>query len=163
MGYYLYRLNFSTALHMGKDSGGASLDDGQMTIHADTLFAALCCEAAGDGRIEQLVGYFTDGTLTISDALPFTGDDFFFLPVFVGNKVRKATVDLESPEKVEYIPLSFFLFGVSRGLNQPAVDLEKLSSNFGQLTVSIRVAIKTIPCRCLITLLPGDLSLAVVV
>jgi CRISPR-associated protein Csm4 len=144
MGYYLYRLNFSTALHMGKDSGGASLDDGQMTIHADTLFAALCCEAAGDGRIEQLVGYFTDGTLTISDALPFTGDDIF-LPkpvLFVGNKKRESNSGFKKAlKRVEYIPLSFFQEYL-RGLNQPAVDLEKLSSNFGQLTVSTRVAIK---------------------
>ena len=70
MDYLLYRLEFSTALHIGRDGGGASLDDGQMGIHADTLLAALCCEAARNGSITELVDYFADGILTISDAPP---------------------------------------------------------------------------------------------
>ena len=48
MEYSLYRLNFTTFLHIGEDNGAVSLDSSRMTIHADTLFAALCCEAAGD-------------------------------------------------------------------------------------------------------------------
>ena len=76
MEHYLYKLNFRTALHIGRDGGGASLDDGQMTIHADTLVAALCCEAVRSHHLDQLVSYLADGTLTISDALPYAGEGF---------------------------------------------------------------------------------------
>jgi CRISPR/Cas system CSM-associated protein Csm4 (group 5 of RAMP superfamily) len=68
MEYSLYRLNFTTCLHIGRDTGAVSLDSSRMAIHADTLFAALCCEAAGDERLGKLVEYFTEGTLAISDA-----------------------------------------------------------------------------------------------
>ncbi|NLK52425.1 MAG: type III-A CRISPR-associated RAMP protein Csm4 [Syntrophomonadaceae bacterium] len=144
MEYSLYKLNFTTALHMGKHSGGASLDDGQMTIHADTLFSALCCEAARVGQIDQLVKYFADGTLTISDALPYAEEELF-LPkpiLFVGNKKREGDASLKKKLKsLEFIPLSSFREYL-KGLNQPEVNLDKLSGIFGHLTTITRVAIK---------------------
>jgi len=144
MGLILYRLKFTSASHMGSDSGGASLDNGQMAIHADTIFSALCCEAARDNRIAQLAKYFRDGTLTISDALPYHGDELF-LPkpvLFVGNKRREGDAGLKKALKgVEYIPLSFFR-DYLKGLNQPEVNLDKLNYTFGQLVVNTRVAIK---------------------
>ena len=70
MAYSLYRLKFTTGLHMGLDSGGPSLDDGRMAIHSDTLFSALCCELSNDTEIARLYDYFASGVLTVSDALP---------------------------------------------------------------------------------------------
>lgn len=144
MDYLLFRLNFSTLLHIGKDSGGASLDDGLMTIHADTLFAALCCESVQDNSINELVNYFAEGTLTISDALPYVGEEIF-LPkpvLFTGNKKRAEDTGLKKRLKsVEYIPLSIFNEYV-QGLQQAEIDLAKLEYTFGQMSTTTRVAIQ---------------------
>ena len=144
MEHYLYKLNFRTALHIGRDGGGASLDDGQMTIHADTLVAALCCEAVRSHHLDQLVSYLADGTLTISDALPYAGEELY-LPkpiLFVKNQNREGDAATKKALKgVEYIPLSYFQEYL-QGLSQPQIDIENLRRDFGQLTVSTRVAIK---------------------
>jgi CRISPR-associated protein Csm4 len=144
MEYSLYRLNFTTCLHIGRDTGAVSLDSSRMAIHADTLFAALCCEAAGDERLGKLVEYFTEGTLAISDALPYAGDELF-LPrpvLFTGNRRREGDAVLKKALKgLEYIPLS--LFGeYLRGLNQAEVEPDKLKACFGQQVVTTRVALK---------------------
>ena len=146
MEHFLYRLNFSTALHIGKDAGGPSLDDGQMIIHADTLFAALCCEAVRGGRITQHVKYFADGILSISDALPYAGDEIF-LPrpvLFTENRKRAGDSALAKALKnKDYIPLSFF-GDYLKSMQQLDFNLESLKSesDFGYLTTLTRVAIK---------------------
>jgi CRISPR-associated protein Csm4 len=146
MEHFLYRLNFSTALHIGKDTGGPSLDDGQMIIHADTLFSALCCEAVHGGRITQLVKYFADGILSISDALPYVGDEIF-LPrpvLFTENRKRAGDSALAKALKnKDYIPLSFF-GDYLKSMQQLDFNLESLKSesDFGYLTTLTRVAIK---------------------
>ena len=38
MHYAVYKLEFTTALHIGNDSGSATLPSAEMTIHSDTLF-----------------------------------------------------------------------------------------------------------------------------
>ncbi len=144
MEYSLYRLNFTTALHIGRDSGGASLDDGQMTIHADTIFSALCCETAHDRRMTQLVESFSNGSLVISNALPFSAEELF-LPkpiLFTGHKKREGDAGLKKALKsLDFIPLSQFRSYLDN-LNQPAIEMEKLKYDFGQLSTSTRVAIK---------------------
>ncbi len=140
----LYRLRFSTALHIGKGSGGASLDDGQMNIHADTLFSALCCECAPGNNLTELVNYFNEGIMTISDALPFAGEEIF-LPkpvLFIGHKKREGDAGLKKRLKaIEYIPLSLFNEYL-QGLQKAMPNLENLQYTFGQLTTISRVAIK---------------------
>ncbi|MFA7078995.1 MAG: type III-A CRISPR-associated RAMP protein Csm4 [Syntrophomonas sp.] len=146
MEHFLYRLNFTTALHIGKDSGGASLDDGQMIIHGDTLFSALCCEAVRGDRIDQLVKYFTDGILTISDALPYAGDEIFLPRPALFTEKRKQTGDIALKKVLkdkDYIPLSFFR-DYLKGMQQAELHADRLKSesDFGQLTTFTRVAVK---------------------
>jgi len=145
MAYTLYRLNFTTALHIGKDTGASSLGDGQMAIHADTLFSALCCEAAGDSRLlSELVSYFAEGVLTISDALPYAGPELY-LPrpfCFTGNKHREGDAHLKKVLKsLNYIPLSSFNAYIE-GLREPQIDVQQLKKDFGKLVVTTKVAIK---------------------
>lgn len=144
MEYFLYKLNFSTALHIGKDAGAVSLDSSRMAIHADTLFAALCCEAAGDERLARLVECFREGTLTISDALPFAGEELF-LPrpvLYTGNSRREGDAGLKKALKdLEYIPLSFF-GEYLKGLTRTEIDPDKLKVSFGQSVVVTRAALK---------------------
>lgn len=144
MEYSLYKLEFSTALHMGEDTGGASLDNSRMTIHSDTLFSALCCEAARDGRITQLIQFFSEDVLTISDTFPYAGEEFF-LPkpiIFVDNEARKSEEGQKKLFKsLEFIPFSRFN-DYLQGLKGDPVDLNNMSRTFGHLTTNTKVAIK---------------------
>lgn len=144
MEHSLYRLNFTTALHIGKDAAASSLDDCQMSIHADTIFSALCCEAAHTGGVAGLAGLFAGGALAISDALPYAGDELF-LPrpiLFVNNKKRESDAGLKKALKsVEYIPLSLFQEYL-QGLHRPQLDVEKLKYRFGRIVIGTRVALK---------------------
>jgi CRISPR-associated protein Csm4 len=144
MDYFLYKLNFTTALHIGTDSGGASLDDGQMTIHADTIFAALCCEAIKQGKIEELYAYFNEGSLTISDALPYQNDELYLPKPVLNVNTKKRERDASSRKALkalEFIPLSAFK-DYMQTLNRTEFNPDKFSGTFGNMSVSSRVAIK---------------------
>lgn len=70
MEYRIYRLSFSTAVHFGS----GSLTDTGSQLLADTIFSALCQEAAADEDIERLVKWVEAGDLLLSDGLPFVGE-----------------------------------------------------------------------------------------
>jgi len=144
MDYSLYKLDFKTPLHIGRDAGGPSLDNGQMAIHADTIFSALCCEAAGDARLERLVDHLRNGVLAFSDALPYAGDELY-LPkpvIYIANRRREGDAGLKKRLKdIEYIPLSGFE-DYLQNLAGSCMDIDSLSVTFGQLTTVTRVAIK---------------------
>lgn len=144
MDYSLYKLNFKTPLHIGRDAGGPSLDNGQMAVHADTIFSALCCEAARDARLDRLVGYLREGALAFSDALPCAGEEFY-LPkpvVFVANRHQEGDAGLKKRLKdIEYIPLSGFN-DYLKNLSGVSPDFAALEQAFGQLNTIPRVAIQ---------------------
>lgn len=144
MEYYLYRLKFTTALHIGRDSGGPSLDNGQMTIHADTIFSALCCEGVHNNTLHALADYFREGILTISDALPYDGDELY-LPkpiIHLGNKKHETDSSLKKMlKKMEYLPLSGFREYIEN-LSSPSPNFRDLRKNFGHLQVVTRAAKK---------------------
>ncbi len=75
MRFKIYKLHFTGAVHFGEGGLITSAD----TLLADTVFGALCSEAAmqGDGILEKLVGYADAGNLLISDGLPFIGQDLY--------------------------------------------------------------------------------------
>ncbi|WP_449240485.1 type III-A CRISPR-associated RAMP protein Csm4 [Desulfoscipio gibsoniae] len=145
MGYSLYRLEFTTPVHIGSDSGGSTLDNTQMAIHADTIFSALCCEAVKQGSIAQLAAYFAQGTLTLSDALPYRGEELY-LPkpiLFVADKKREGDAGFKKKLKsLEYISLSFFKEYLHALGTATVLDPDKLSCSFGQMATRVRVAIK---------------------
>lgn len=147
MAYSLYKLKFSTGLHIGKHVGGPSLDDGSMTIHSDTLFSALCCEGLKGNRIKQLYDCFESDRLTISDALPFYKYELF-LPkpiLFVRNRRQESSSALKKKFKdIEYIPLSQFNDYV-QGLSGDMLDPDSLDYEFGVMVVETRNAIKGHP------------------
>lgn len=147
MAYSLYRMEFTTGLHIGTEAGGPSLDNSRMTIPSDTLFSALCCECVKNGRINDLYQYFNENFLSISDALPYKGDEFF-LPkpvLFFNNKSRDNESTNASLKKefksIEYIPLSSFN-KYMKGLSSKGMDLGRLKYEFGKMVVDTRAAIK---------------------
>ncbi len=144
MGYSLYRLDFTTALHIGSDNGGISLDNAQMTIHADTLFAALCCEAVKRKKIDILLDYFVQGQLCISDALPYHKEELY-LPkpiLFFANQQQDGEEGLKKKWKSrKYLPLSLFEDYLHGLRERKALDPEEIKKDFGQMTTQTRVAI----------------------
>lgn len=103
MQYKIYKLCFLTAVHLGS---GSLTDTGNQLL-ADTVFSALCQEAATDEGIEQLVHWVRAGELVLSDGLPFVGDVLYVPKPAVrvqaeqdGNSVLKKHF-----KKLKYIPL----------------------------------------------------------
>lgn len=147
MPYSIFRLKFETGVHTGLSSGGPSLDDGQMTIHSDTLFSALYCEAMKYGQQDQLLDYFKHGTLAISDALPFH-KDAYFLPKPVIHVERHAQTESSSVKKalkaISHIALQDFaryVQGLSGSINP--TWLQKPS--FGVMSIQTRVTLRNGP------------------
>ncbi|NLM20816.1 MAG: type III-A CRISPR-associated RAMP protein Csm4 [Peptococcaceae bacterium] len=143
MAYTVYRLKFSTGIHIGQDYGRPSLDDGRMTVHSDTLVAALCCEGVKRGCLSQLVNYFSQDILAISDTFPYKGEELY-LPkpfLYTGNRKLEGDSSLKKKFKsLEYIPLSHFS-AYLEGLKGAELDVTDLKQDFGSLTVITKVAV----------------------
>ena len=79
MEYCIYKFNFKTAVHIGN----GKLADGEMTLHADTLFSALCQEAVqmgGKEMLQELISYVDKDQLRISDCFPFLQKNHYYIP-----------------------------------------------------------------------------------
>jgi CRISPR-associated protein Csm4 len=143
MEYTLYKLEFSTGLHIGRSLGGPSLDDGQMTIHSDTLFSALCCESLKGSKLADLYKAFAEGMLVISDALPCSADEIFLPKPVLYTGVRRQDGDpsfKKSLKSLGYIPLSTFDSYIG-GLRGEDFDPADMKHDFGGMAVDTRVAI----------------------
>ncbi len=145
MGYFLYKLDFTTALHIGSDNSGSSLDDTQMTIHSDTFFSALCSQAVKRGEIDQLVYYFAQGQLCVSDALPYYREELY-LPkpiIFTSQPQQEGEPGLKKKFKaLQYIPLVLFNDYLDGIKGKGYFDPDLVKHDFGQMTMQTRVAIK---------------------
>lgn len=77
MKYQFYQLTFPYGVRFGSGSP----DGAQNTFCADTLFSALCMEAARQGEpvLEAFARYVREDRLRFSDAFPFL-DGRYFIP-----------------------------------------------------------------------------------
>jgi len=78
--YYLCKLEFTTALHIGDSSSARSLETSRMAFGADTLFSALCHEAlilGGPDLLEHLYQLTRDDKLLFSDSMPYCGETLY--------------------------------------------------------------------------------------
>ena len=74
MNYKLLKLQFTTAVHFG--TGGLTTTSNMLM--ADSLFSAMCTEAARAGEDpDALIMAVMDGRIRISDALPYIGDRYY--------------------------------------------------------------------------------------
>lgn len=86
MMYYIFTLKFLTPVHFGDAANGGSLDKFSLQCSADTLFAALCNEAANKGSdaVATLVNKTAEGKIVFPSLFPYwrTADDdlYFYLP-----------------------------------------------------------------------------------
>lgn len=88
MMYYIFTLKFLTPVHFGNAADGGFLDKVAMSCGADTLFAALCQEAALQGQefVEQFIDKITQRKIVLSSLMPYfcdtknNEDMHFYLP-----------------------------------------------------------------------------------
>lgn len=73
MMYYIFTLKFLTPVHFGDTANGGGLDKFSIQCSADTLFAALCNEAANKGSdaVEKLVKKTAEGKIVFSSLFPY--------------------------------------------------------------------------------------------
>lgn len=113
MNYYLYKLQFDTAVHFGPSDSALSLYSSEDHFCADTLFSALCHTAGaleGDGAIEKLCTLAESGSLLLSDAMPWKGDSLYIpKPCVSGESNAEVPAELrKAVKKLVYIPVSRF-------------------------------------------------------
>lgn len=66
MNYFLFKLQFDTAVHFGGADSALSLYTSEETLRADTLFSALCHETLvqhGEEALEQLCAQVPAGKI----------------------------------------------------------------------------------------------------
>lgn len=73
MAYYIFTLKFLTPVHFGDAANGGFLDKIAMSCSADTLFAALCNEAAlqGEAVVQQFVEKVSAKKVAFSSLMPY--------------------------------------------------------------------------------------------
>lgn len=107
MQFVIYRFHFSVGVHFG----AGSLWDGMNTLPADTLFSALCHEAAACGggeAVEQLAAAVGGDVLRLSDLFPFIGEEFYLPKPLcpVSREQEGDSVVKKNFKKLAYIPVS---------------------------------------------------------
>lgn len=88
MMYYIFTLKFLTPVHFGDTANGGFLDKIAMSCGVDTLFAALCQEAALQGQeaVEKLIAKVEQREIVLSSLMPYFCDEqnnedmHFYLP-----------------------------------------------------------------------------------
>ena len=77
MNYCIFKLEFLTPVHFGASDSARSLESAGMTFCADTVFSALCHKALRAGGMDKLIDTAKRGGLLLSDAMPFSREDFY--------------------------------------------------------------------------------------
>jgi CRISPR-associated protein Csm4 len=107
MAWRLYRLDFSRT-HFG----AGSLESSGRSLSADTLFSALAIEAlalGGEPQLTQLYRAVANGTLRLSDAAPYVGDELLLPKPML--QVRAADTESDTKKtfkKIQFVPFSLF-------------------------------------------------------
>jgi len=149
MKYKLYRLSFTDGVHFGR----GSLESGEYTFFADTLFSALCQEAGKETgeRIGQLTELVRKGRLLFSDAMPYQGDRYYVPKPML--KILQAEDSGNSQakkifKKLKYIPLEYVdAFVSGRFPVEQADGLEDLGYSEMKVSAFVRTGEETLPYR----------------
>ena len=105
MKYCLFKLGFTSPVHFGSGAMAHSLDTGEMTCHADTLFSALCHTASvlgGNSKVEWLVRLVQQDALRFSDCMPYQ-DETLYLPRPCWQPMKQLDCDRKILKKAEWI------------------------------------------------------------
>jgi CRISPR-associated protein Csm4 len=141
MEYAIYKLRFTTGVHIGE----SDIEDSSMTIHADTIFSALCIEALKVGGQEMLDKFYNmtkSDRIRISDALPYKGSSLYVpkpvMQIKSGDEGNSA--DKKQFKKMKYIPVDMIEEYVTGRLDAKAVNDE--FKDFGRRELRTLASIK---------------------
>lgn len=140
MEYAVYRFHFTAGVHFGN----GALWDSRVSLPADTLFSALCQEAAdlqGPDGPKELADMVRCGALRLSDLQPFIGDELYFPKPLrpVAREEDGDSIIKKNFKKLHWIPSSQF----STYLNGHLNPLEALETLGGLGSFSIRTIISS--------------------
>lgn len=134
MNYEIFKLNFCTAVHLGN----GKLSDAESVILADTLFSALCQEAAalyGNEGVQRIAKYAEQNELLLTDAMPFYQNTFYIPKPMVRIEIEQSG---DSSQKKEFKKLSYIrlerLDSYLSGTLNPAEERESMR-DFGKTEI----------------------------
>ena len=110
MEYAIYKMKFLTGLHIGN----TLLEDSEMTIHADTLFSALCHQAllmGGEEKLREFYEMANEGDILISDLMPYDKENYYIPKPMVNRDFSDRDDDGSSEKKkqdkkMKFVPIS---------------------------------------------------------
>ena len=113
MNYFLFKLQFDTAVHFGGADSALSLYTSEETLRADTLFSALCHETLvqhGEEALEQLCAQVRQGKFLLSDTMPWYGETFYLpKPIAASESAEEVETTLRKKvKKLAWIPVLEF-------------------------------------------------------
>lgn len=113
MNYFLYQLQFNTAVHFGSADSALSLHHSQMHFRADTLFSALChtvLQLDGEAGLEKLALLASSDALLLSDSMPWKEDRFYLpKPIYAPQAVAEIPGEKrKAMKKLAWIPAGDF-------------------------------------------------------
>ena len=80
MNYFLYKLKYNTAVHIGSSDSALGIQSSEDHFRADTMFSALCQTALKSGdSLEKLLDMAKSRELLLTDSMPYA-DEVFYLP-----------------------------------------------------------------------------------
>ena len=139
MNYFLFKLQFDTAVHFGGADSALSLYTSEETLRADTLFSALCHETLvqhGEEALEQLCEQVRQGKFLLSDTMPWYGETFYLpKPIAASESTEEVETTLRKKvKKLAWIPvLEFDRYARSlhEGHFTPDEQPESFGTHFG--------------------------------
>ena len=138
--YRIYKLQFTTPIHFGKND----LSSSDYTLCSDTIFSALCSEAASEGNaaVERLVSLVKNGYLQISDAFPYCSDCLYLPKPYMHiehDNSSESSVVRKAYKKLKYIPVEKFENYMSGTFD--VMDSSN-NSSFGMPTLKMSASIR---------------------
>ena len=141
MNYYLYKLRFTTPLHIGNSDSARSGETATETICADTLFSALChasLQCYAQEGLNKLVALFQSSDLRLSDAFPYDKESLYIPKPYLKINSKTTISDykmLKQVKNMKYIRIdqlapfiSGFLVSSENGLPMKNRSFTKSSS-----------------------------------
>ena len=148
MNCYLYKLSFLTPLHCGAGESAKSLDSSSASICADTLFSALCSQAAVDGGPEaasELCAAAKEGEALFSDLFPYHGEELYIpkpamLPAAFSETL--AADKKKVMKSLEYIPILKLDDYASSMRGKAAFEIDGIFKDFASAESIEKVSLK---------------------
>ena len=141
MNYKLIKLQFTTAVHFG--AGGLTTTSN--TLMADTVFSAMCTEAARAGIDPSgLIEAVKAGRIRISDALPYIGNRFYIpkpLAEITTEKEGDSSIK-KALKKLTYLPADA-LGSYMKGMLDVGQEADLLQHGLGQEYLIEKAAVET--------------------